>query len=116
MRQQTSNNEQMSISIRYVDTKYDIHEETVGLIQLPNTTQTLFAVLKDVLLRCSLPITQCVGQAYDGAANMSGIRQGVPALMKRECGRARILCSLLCPQFVPVLAVKSYEMLKLYSS
>ena len=56
------NNEQMSISICYVDTKYDIHEETIGLIQLPNTTaQTLFGVMKDVLLRCSLPIAQCVG-------------------------------------------------------
>ena len=71
----------MSISIPYVDTKYDIHEETIGLIQLPNTTaQTLFGVMKDVLLRCSLPIAQCVAQAYDGAANMSGVRNGVQAL------------------------------------
>lgn len=72
-----SNNEQISISIRYVDTEYEIHEETIGLIQLPNTTaQTLFAVMKDILLCCSLPIAQCVGQAYDGAANMMEWRKG----------------------------------------
>ena len=80
MRQQIYRTKLMSISICYVDAKYEIHKDTIGLIQLPNTTaQSLFAVLKDVLLRCSLPITQCVGQAYDGVANMSGIWKGVQA-------------------------------------
>ena len=40
--------------------------------------------MKDVLLRCSLSITQCRGQAYDGASNMSGIRNGAQALFKQE--------------------------------
>ena len=40
--------------------------------------------MKDVLVRCCLPITDCVGQAYDGASNMSGVRNGVQALMKKE--------------------------------
>ncbi len=44
----------------------------------------MFSVVKDCLLRCSLPITDCIGQAYDGASNMSGIRSGVQALMKKE--------------------------------
>lgn len=36
-------NEQMSISIRWVDTDYDVHEDTLGLIQLPNTkADTIF--------------------------------------------------------------------------
>ena len=83
------NNEQMSISICYVDAGYDIHEDTIGLIKLPNTTaQTLFTVMKNILLCCSLPIAQCIGQAYDGAANMSGIQNGVQALIKKECNRA----------------------------
>ena len=41
-------------------------------------------VIKDVLSRCSLSIANCVGQAYDAAACMSGIHNGVQALMKKE--------------------------------
>ena len=80
-----SHNEQMSLSIRWVDTDYDVHEETLGLIQLPNTrAETIFSAIKDILIRCSLNMKQCCGQAYDGAANMSGIKNGVQALFKRE--------------------------------
>ena len=80
-----SHNEQMCIAIRWVDSSYDIHEAALGLVQLPDTKAlTLFNVIKDVLVRCSLPVASCIGQAYDGAANMSGIRNGVQALMKKE--------------------------------
>ena len=80
-----SHNEQMCIAIRWVDSSYDIHEAPLGLVQLPDTRAlTLFNVIKDVLVRCSLPIERCIGQAYDGAANMSGVRNGVQALMKKE--------------------------------
>ena len=82
-----SHNEQMCIAVRWVDSSYSIHEAALGLVQLPNTKAlTLFSVIKDCLLRCSLPITSCIGQAYDGAQNMSGVRNGVQALMKKEAG------------------------------
>lgn len=72
-----SHNEQMSMSIRWADTTYDVHEDTLGLIQLPNTrAKTIFSAIKDILIRCSLSMKQCCGQAYDGAANMSGTRNG----------------------------------------
>ena len=78
-----SHNEQMCIAIRWVDSSYTIHEVALGLVQLPDSKAlTLFNVIKDVLVRCSLPIASCTGQAYDGAANMSGVRNGVQALMK----------------------------------
>ena len=55
-----SHNEQISISIQWVDSSYEVHEDTLGLFQLPNTkAQTLFTVIKDLLIRCSLPISQC---------------------------------------------------------
>ena len=55
-----SRNEQMSLSIRWTDCNYDIHEYTLGLIQLPNTkAEAIFSAIKDVLIRCSLPINQC---------------------------------------------------------
>ena len=80
-----SHNEQICIAIRWVDSNYTIHEAALGLVQLPDTkAATLFSTIKDVLIRCSLPITHCIGQAYDGASNMSGVRNGVQALMKKE--------------------------------
>ena len=79
-----SHNEQMSLSIRWVDSSYNIHEECIGLIQLPNIKAvTIFDAIRDILIRCSLPISQCRGQAFDGASNMSGIRNGVQALVKK---------------------------------
>ena len=76
---------EMCIAIRWVDSSYAIHEAALGLVQLPDTKAlTLFGFIKDVLMRCSLPITDCVGQAYDGASNMSGVRNGVQALMKSQ--------------------------------
>ena len=35
-----------------------------------------------------MPASQCRGQAYDGASNMSGIRNGVQALFKQEENKA----------------------------
>ena len=78
-----SHNEQMSKSIRWVNTDYDVHEDTLGLIQLPNTrAETIFSAIDDILIRCSLHMKQCCGQAYDGAANMSGTRNDEQALFK----------------------------------
>ena len=45
------------ISVRCVDTHYDIHEDVLGLVQLPDTkSETLFSVIKDVLIRSTLPL------------------------------------------------------------
>ena len=49
-----SHNEHMNIAIRWVDSNYDIHEDTLGLVQLPDTkATTLFSIIKDVLIRQS---------------------------------------------------------------
>ena len=62
-----AHNEQMSVSVRWVDNCYDIYERTLGLIQLPNSaTETIFRAAKDVLIRCSLPINQCRGRPMMG--------------------------------------------------
>ena len=84
-----SQNEQMSLSIRWVDNSYNVREDTLGLVQLPNTkAETILSTIKDILISCSLPIKQCCGQAYDGAANMSGCKNGVQVLLKRESEHA----------------------------
>ena len=67
-----SRHEQMSLSIRWVDNNFIIHEDVLGLIQLPDTkAKTIFSAIKDILIRCSLPLSQCRGQAFDGAAVVS---------------------------------------------
>ena len=51
-----TSNEQLSLVIRWVSDSYNIHEDPVGLFQLPNTrAETLFTVIKDILVRCNLP-------------------------------------------------------------
>ena len=80
-----SHTEQMSLSVRWVNNKYEISEDTLGLIELPNTKAlTIYNEVKDILIRCCLPLSQCRRQAYDGASNMSRIRNGVQAVFKRE--------------------------------
>ena len=56
------NTEQLSLCIRWVDNMYLIREETVDLFRVPNTkAETLYAVIKDLLARCSLSIEMCRG-------------------------------------------------------
>ena len=48
------------------------------MIHLPKTdAETITSALKDCLIRFSLPISQCRGQAYDGASAMSGYLNGL---------------------------------------
>ena len=49
---------------------------------------TISNALKDVMLRCFLPLQQCRGQAYDGASNMAGHLSGVVVRLQREEPRA----------------------------
>ena len=68
-----------------MDSSYTVQEAALGLIQFSDTKAlTMFHVIKDVLLRCSLPIVNCIGQAYNAAANMNSGRNGIQALMKKE--------------------------------
>ncbi len=74
---------------------YQVYEECLGLVQLSDTkAATIFGLLKDVLIRCSLSLGQCRGQAFDGAANMSDVRCGSTSISK-ERRESCIICSLL---------------------
>ena len=65
--------EQLNLSIRWVNDQYEVLEDPIGLFRVPDTkAETLFTVIKDLLIRCSLSLDLCRGQAYDGAANMQG--------------------------------------------
>ena len=65
-----SSKEQLTICIRYVDPDIEVHEEFIGLYLCPDIkSNTIVSVLKDVLLRLNLDLSQCRGQCYDGGSN-----------------------------------------------
>ena len=75
--------EQLSISIRWVDQNYAIYEDFVGMVSIESANASnLRSVILDCLLRCNLPLSGCCGQAYDGAAAMSGHLTGVATQIK----------------------------------
>ena len=68
-----------------MDNSFQIHETPLELIQVPKTnSETLAIVVQGCLIRLTLPIGQCRGQAFDGAANMSGHISGVAARIQQS--------------------------------
>ena len=73
-----SNKEQISICFRIANQDFSIQEIFFGFYEMSTTTsEELFAVLKDVLLRMQFDISKCRGQCYDGASNVSGHVNGL---------------------------------------
>ena len=57
---------------------YEAHEDLLGLACVEATDAgNLKSVIYDCLTHCGLSISNCCGQAYDGAANMAGWLSGV---------------------------------------
>jgi len=81
--QDLSGKEQLSICIRYVSKDLVPFETFIGLYEVKEATRVALAnVLLDTLTRFSLPLKNLRGQAYDGAANMSGTFNGVQSIMR----------------------------------
>ena len=90
-----SHKEQLTLCRRCVDKELGIHEDPLELIHVPKTdADTLTSVVKDCLIRFSLHISQCRGQAYDGASNMTGHLNGVAAQIEKDVPAALFLHSL----------------------
>ena len=84
-----SNQEQLVVCMRWVDSELEVHEEFVGLHVVESIgADTLHRVLKDVLIRMNLSMVRMRGQCYDGASAMSGLRSGVATWFLEEEGRA----------------------------
>ena len=79
-----SSNREQVVCLRWVDQHLEPHEEFVGLHVVDTVaSDRITTVLKDVLLRMNLNLSNCRGQCYDGASNMSG-RCGVAAQISAE--------------------------------
>ena len=73
-----SRKEQFVICFRQVDKDFDTHEDFIGIDSVDNIkTDSLVTVIKDVLIRLNIPLSNTRGQCYDGAKNMCGIKNGV---------------------------------------
>ena len=80
-----SGKEQLALSIRWVTESYQIHEDLIGLACVEATNAaSLKSVICDCLTRCGLSLSNCCGQAYDGAANMSGRLSGVATRIQQD--------------------------------
>lgn len=74
------NEEKLSIVIRFVDANSDIREEFLEFRDLERTTGAAVSdTLLSTLRSLNIPIQDCRGQGYDGAASMSSQRVGVQA-------------------------------------
>lgn len=72
-----SNQEQVLV-LRWVDDDLIVHEDFIGLYNVPSiSADTLTVVIKDCLQRLNLPISKIRSQCYDGASNMTGAKKGV---------------------------------------
>ena len=85
-----SGKQQLSISLRWVGTAFDVHEDFVGLYEMDHgaDAKTITKMITDALLRLGLPISNLRGQGYDGASVMSGSISGVSTQIKAMERRA----------------------------
>ena len=74
----SSNQEQVTLIVRRVTERFEVHEEFLGLYHVGSIdAATLTAAIKDVLIRMNLPFHKLRGQCYDGASAMSSSKRGV---------------------------------------
>lgn len=79
-----SGKEQVSICVRTVK-NLEVQEFFLGLYETSITTgNALVCLILDALQRFDLSLDYLRGQCYDGGSNMSGIRNGVQAILKEK--------------------------------
>ncbi|KAG4108988.1 hypothetical protein GLYMA_U031215v4 [Glycine max] len=80
-----SNQEQMTIALRYVNKKGSIVERFFGMVHVKDTTVLLLKMTIDELFcKHGLSISRICGQGYDGASNMQGEFSGHKSLILKE--------------------------------
>lgn len=82
--QDVSVTDQLAICIRYV-VKCEIKERLIKFLPVDSSKAAdLYTTIKNALEHVGLSLTNIVSQAYDGAANLSGIHRGLQALIKKD--------------------------------
>ena len=84
-----TNQEQVTIIIRWIKDDFEVNEEFIGLYAVPRIdAATLFSVIKDTLTRLNLSFRNIRGQCYDGCSTMTGSKSGVAKRVLDEESRA----------------------------
>ena len=80
----SSNKEQVIVCLRWVDDKFEPHEDFIGLYQVSDIkSDTIVHVLKDTVLRMNLSMSMCRAQCFDGASNMKKAAKAIQAIEPR---------------------------------
>ena len=111
--------QELSLCCRYVNSSGCAKEAFLGLVHLESTTaEVLTQQIIQILKAYNVSSNQIQWQAYDGAANFSGRKNGVQANMKIHFPDARYIhCRSHLLNLAAVGAAKNFPMLKkLYSS
>lgn len=75
-----SNQEQLTLVIRWVSDDFIVSEEFLGLYAMVVIdAQNIVEAIKDAFLRFEIPLTKLRGQCYDGCNTMAGSKGGVAA-------------------------------------
>eukprot|EP00731_Ephydatia_muelleri_P004931 Em0002g1107a len=114
-----TNKEQVTLVLRWMDdSNFEVHEEFIGLYEVESITSDsiVVSVVKDTLIRLNLSLSKARGQCYDGASNMSGIRNGASSYSAMQGGTKSRIHSLLWPCIEPrcfgcYQRFKSYEIM-----
>ncbi len=82
--------EQVSLCLRYIDEHLVIREHFVGFFRTSSTTaESLCAIILEALDGFGLDYkSKLVGQCYDGAANMSGVENGLHKKIRNRAKKA----------------------------
>ena len=69
-----SNKEKFIFCFRWVNKGFNTHEDFIGIYNVDNIkADTLATVIKGVLIRLNIPLSNARGQCYDGAKNIRGV-------------------------------------------
>ena len=88
--------EQLPIAVRFVDKDNMIKEKFIGYVRLPEGTsgKQIANSILNIIREMGLDMNNCLGQTYDGAANMSGKCLGAATLIKNDFSKAEYIhCS-----------------------
>ena len=75
----------MVLVIRSVNNNLTVAEDFIGLYQIESIeSSSLVSIIRDVILQLNLKLKYYRGQCYDGASNMTGVRNGVAKQLTDE--------------------------------
>ena len=110
----SSNREQLSICIRWVNSELEPQKDFIGLHKMDNICASdIVRCIKDILLHINLSLSNCRGQCYDGASTMRGVKHGVAKLISDKSPKAiYIHCYGHALNLAAGDAIKKYKVMK----